>query len=260
MAALSCIIADYNNRYATNHTIAEFDAYYQDVQQRIKSQKFSDADTPGISGPDTTADLPGGGKLDLVIVDMLLTGFDSKLLNTLYVDENLKHHGLIQAFSRTNRVLNDTRPHGQILDLRGQQQNVDDAIHLFAGLGTTGDASGGDAAEASREIWLVESAPVVIHKLKAARQQLDDFFRGQDLEPTPSNDANLKGDHARAGFIEQYKQVQKLSTQLEQYTDLPTSRNRRSRQPCPRTPPAGSKAPTLTPPDSSRTCKEPRTK
>jgi len=209
-AALVRIIADYNDRYGTNHTITEFDAYYQDVQQRIKSQKFPDADVTAKGGP------AGSGKVDLVIVvDMLLTGFDSKYLNTLYVDKNLKHHGLIQAFSRTNRVLNDTKPHGQILDFRGQQDNVDDAIRLFSGLETAGND-----AEASREIWLVESAPVVLNKLKQAKADLDDYFKGQDLAPTPSSVANLKGDDARAGFIEHYKQVQKLTTQLEQYTDL----------------------------------------
>jgi type I restriction enzyme R subunit len=87
---------------------------------------------------------------------MLLTGFDSKFLNTLYVDKNLKHHGLIQAFSRTNRVLNATKPYGNILDFRQQQGAVDAAIALF---------SGEAAAEKAREIWLVDKAPVVIQKL-----------------------------------------------------------------------------------------------
>jgi type I restriction enzyme R subunit len=64
---------------------------------------------------------------------MLLTGFDSKYLNTLYVDKNLKYHGLIQALSRTNRILNDTKPYGNILDFRQQQKAVDDAIGLFSG-------------------------------------------------------------------------------------------------------------------------------
>jgi type I restriction enzyme R subunit len=64
---------------------------------------------------------------------MLLTGFDSKYLNTLYVDKNLKYHGLIQAFSRTNRVLNDTKPYGNILDFRSQQDAVNQAIALFSG-------------------------------------------------------------------------------------------------------------------------------
>src|SRR5690625_7269642 len=79
---------------------------------------------------------------------MLLTGFDAKYLNTLYVDKNLKHHGLIQAFSRTNRVLNDTKPYGNILDFRGQQQAVDDAIALFSG----------EAIYRSQEEWLLGRA------------------------------------------------------------------------------------------------------
>ena len=94
---------------------------------------------------------------------MLLTGFDSKYLTTLYVDKNLKHHGLIQAFSCTNRVLNATKPYGNILDFRQQQDAVDAAITLF---------SGESAGEKAREIWLVDKAPVVIDKLKEARQAL----------------------------------------------------------------------------------------
>ena len=93
--ALNEILADYNKQFGSNHRITEFDAYYQDVQSRIKDQKFSNKD------------YPHKNKIDIIIVvDMLLTGFDSKYLNTLYVDKNLKYHGLIQAFSRTNRVLN----------------------------------------------------------------------------------------------------------------------------------------------------------
>lgn len=209
-AALTRIIADYNSRYGTNHKLAEFDAYYSDVQERIKNQKFPDADMPGNDGT------PGGGKIDLVIVvDMLLTGFDSKYLNTLYVDKKLKHHGLIQAFSRTNRVLNDTKPHGQILDFRGQKDNVDEAVRMFSGLEATGEG-----AEESRKIWLVDPAPVVIEKLKAAKADLDAFLEGQGLPPAPSSIANLKGDAARAGFVQQFKEVQRLQVQLDQYTDL----------------------------------------
>jgi len=200
-AALKAIIADYNARFGTNHRIEEFDAYYQDVQQRIKDQQFPNADLP----------MKGREKLDIVIVvDMLLTGFDSKYLNTLYVDKNLKHHGLIQAFSRTNRVLNDTKPYGNILDFRGQQKEVDAAIALFSGV----------KAEQARTIWLVDKAPEVIDKLKAARDQLDTFMQSQGLSGKPDDIANLKGDGARAAFVERFKQVQKLKTQLDQYTDL----------------------------------------
>jgi hypothetical protein len=112
----------YNARYGTNHSLGEFDLYYQDVQKRIKDQQWPNADYPAAQKIDIT-----------IVVDMLLTGFDSKYLNTLYVDKNLKHHGLIQAFSRTNRVLNSTKPYGNILDFRQQQDAVDAAIALVSG-------------------------------------------------------------------------------------------------------------------------------
>ncbi|OQA25513.1 MAG: Type I restriction enzyme EcoR124II R protein [Verrucomicrobia bacterium ADurb.Bin345] len=143
---------------------------------------------------------------------MLLTGFDAQFLNTLYVDKNLKHHGLIQAFSRTNRVLNATKPHGQILDFRAQQEAVDAAIVLFSGVSNDTEA---------REIWLVDSAPKVVEKLKTALGKLDDFLRSQDLEPVPESVPALRGDEARAAFIERFREVQRLKTQLDQYTDLP---------------------------------------
>jgi len=198
--ALKAILADYNNRYGSNHSISEFDLYYQDVQKRIKDQQWPNADHPHTQKIDIT-----------IVVDMLLTGFDSKYLNTLYVDKNLKHHGLIQAFSRTNRVLNATKPYGNILDFRQQQDAVDAAIALFSGEKT------GDQA---REIWLVEKAPVVIQKLEGAVQKLDAFMKSQGLDCAPEAVPNLKGDAARAVFIERFKEVQRLKTQLDQYTDL----------------------------------------
>jgi type I restriction enzyme R subunit len=199
-AALKAILADYNARYGTNHRLAEFDLYYQDVQKRIKDQQWPNADYPPAQKIDIT-----------IVVDMLLTGFDSKFLNTIYVDKNLKHHGLIQAFSRTNRVLNSTKPYGNILDFRQQQASVDAAIALF---------SGGKTGEQAREIWLVDKAPVVIQKLETAVQKLGDFMKSQGLACTPSAVANLKGDAARAAFITHFKEVQRLKTQLDQYTDL----------------------------------------
>ncbi len=199
-AALKAILADYNTRYGTNHRITEFDLYYQDVQKRIKDQQWPNADYPAAQKIDIT-----------IVVDMLLTGFDSKFLNTLYVDKNLKHHGLIQAFSRTNRVLNGTKPYGNILDFRQQQDAVDAAIALF---------SGEESGKAPREIWLVEKAPAVIEKLAAAVQKLDGFMQSQGLTCVPSDIANLKGDAARAAFITHFKEVQRLKTQLDQYTDL----------------------------------------
>ena len=204
--ALKAILADYNANYGTNHKIGEFDLYYQDVQARIKDQQWPEADLrkayPNVQHYKTDI---------TIVVDMLLTGFDSKFLNTLYVDKSLKHHGLIQAFSRTNRVLNATKPYGNILDFRQQQGAVDAAIALF---------SGEAAADKAREIWLVDKAPMVIQKLETAVQQLDTFMKSQGLDFTPDAVPNLKGDAARAAFIEHFKEVQRLKTQLDQYTDL----------------------------------------
>ncbi len=209
--ALKAILADYNAQYGTNHKIGEFDLYYQDVQKRIKDQQWPETDLKKAypNQPHHKIDIT-------IVVDMLLTGFDSKFLNTLYVDKNLKHHGLIQAFSRTNRVLNATKPYGNILDFRQQQGAVDAAIALF---------SGEAAAEKAHEIWLVDKAPVVIQKLETAVQKLDAFMKSQGLDCAPEAVPNLKGDAARAAFIEHFKEVQRLKTQLDQYTDL-TDENR----------------------------------
>ena len=197
--ALQNIIADYNLQYKTNHTINEFDAYYQDVQRRIKDQKYSNKDYPHENKIDIT-----------IVVDMLLTGFDSKYLNTLYVDKNLKYHSLIQAFSRTNRVLNNTKPYGNILDFRSQQEEVNKAIALFSG----------EDGERAKEIWMVDAAPVVIENYKKAVENLGYFMQEQNLVCEPQAVYNLKGDIARIEFVKNFKEVQRLKTQLDQYTDL----------------------------------------
>ncbi len=190
-----------SQRYGTNHDIGNFDLYYQDVQKRIKDQQFPNRDLPH----------KGAEKIDVtIVVDMLLTGFDAKFLNTLYVDKTLKHHGLIQAFSRTNRVLNATKPYGNILDFRNQQDSVDEAITLFSGA----------QPDRAREIWLVDKAPLVIDNFKQAVADLGEFMQSQGLEAKPDQVSNLKGDDARAQFIKRFKEVQRLQTQLEQYTDL----------------------------------------
>lgn len=197
--ALKTIIADYNTQFNTNHRINDFDLYYQDVQQRIKDQKY------------TNKDYAHKNKIDvLIVVDMLLTGFDSKYLNTLYVDKNLKYHGLIQAYSRTNRVINDTKPYGNILVFRDQEEEVNKAMIRFSGA----------KIEKAKEIWLVDAAPKVIEKYQEAVAQLTQFMQAKGLDCSPSEVSNLKGDEARAGFINAFKEVQRYKTQLDQYTDL----------------------------------------
>ncbi|MGB3227096.1 MAG: type I restriction endonuclease subunit R [Saprospiraceae bacterium] len=197
--ALKTIISDYNQEFGTNHKLGEFDFYYQDVQKRIKDHKYSNTD------------YPRENKIDLlIVVDMLLTGFDSKYLNTLYVDKNLKYHGLIQAFSRTNRILNDSKPYGNVLDFRGQQATVDEAIALFSG----------EHISKAKEIWLVDPAPIVIEKYEKVVAALNNFMQSNGLECKPEEVNNLKGDIAHAEFINHFKEVQRLKTQLDQYTDL----------------------------------------
>jgi len=198
-AALTRIINDYNLRYNMDCRLSDFDRYYQDMQKRIKDQPYPNKDVPHTK------------KIDIcIVVDMLLTGFDSKYLSTLYVDKNLKYHGLIQAFSRTNRTLNDTKPYGTILDFRQQKEAVEQAIALFSG----------ESIEQSRKIWLVEAAPKVIQQLKSAVASLKTFMQSHDLSYAPEEVDNLKGDKARSQFINAFKPIQKLKTQLDQYTDL----------------------------------------
>ncbi len=197
--ALTQIIADYNSQFDTNHSIYEFDSYYQNVQQRIKYQQYSNKD------------YPRKNKIDLIIVvDMLLTGFDSKYLNTLYVDKNLKYHGLIQAFSRTNRVLNDTKPYGNILDFRQQEEAVNQAITLFSG----------EDSRKAKEIWVVDPPRVVIDQYQKAVERLGAFMQEHDLPSQPSEVYNLKGNAAQIAFVENFKEIQRIKTQLDQYTDL----------------------------------------
>lgn len=197
--ALMEIISDYNLQFGTNHSVNEFDLYYQDVQRRIKDQKYGNKD------------YSHNNKIDItIVVDMLLTGFDSKYLNTLYLDKNLKYHGLIQAFSRTNRVLNDTKPYGNVLDFRSQQAEVNQAIALFSG----------ESSGKAKEIWMVDPAPVVIDKYKEAVEKLGNFMKEHNLLSAPDEVYNLKGNAAKIAFVKNFKEVQRFKTQLDQYTDI----------------------------------------
>ena len=112
---LQAIMDDYNAMFGTAFTTDNFSAYYDDVNERMKKRR---------------KDMQ---PLDLLlVVGMFLTGFDAKKLNTLYVDKNLEYHGLLQAFSRTNRVLNEKKRFGKIVCFRDLKANVDAAIKLFS--------------------------------------------------------------------------------------------------------------------------------
>ena len=104
-------IKDYNEMFHTNYDTSsdKFQNYYKDVSLRMKNKELD----------------------ILIVVNMFLTGFDATTINTLWVDKNLKMHGLIQAFSRTNRILNSIKTFGNIVCFRNLQKRVDSAISLF---------------------------------------------------------------------------------------------------------------------------------
>ena len=109
--ALESAIMDYNQKFHTNYdtSSAKFQNYYKDLSQRVKNREVD----------------------ILIVVNMFLTGFDATTLNTLWVDKNLRMHGLIQAFSRTNRILNSVKNYGNIVCFRNLEDRVDEAIALF---------------------------------------------------------------------------------------------------------------------------------
>ena len=103
-------INDYNEMFGTSYSTDTFQGYYQDISKKSKDKKID----------------------ILLVVNMFLTGFDNKYLNTLYVDKNLEYHGLLQAYSRTNRLCNDKKAHGNIVVFRNLKEKTDEAIKLFS--------------------------------------------------------------------------------------------------------------------------------
>jgi type I restriction enzyme, R subunit len=119
---LNDFIADYNKMYQTQHSAKDsqaFYTYYKDISKRMKDRDRED------SKDRDRADI-------LLVVNMFLTGFDVKKLNTLYVDKNLQYHGLIQAYSRTNRILGELKSQGNIVCFRNLKDNTDQAVALFS--------------------------------------------------------------------------------------------------------------------------------
>lgn len=197
---LGKIIDNYNAQFGTNFTVDLFDEYYRDVQQRVKDQKYPNKD------------LPHAKKLDIVIVvEMMLTGFDSKFLNTLYVAKDLKWHGLIQAFSRTNRILDGTKPYGNIICYRNLEKQMDDAMVLFSGFDH----------DKGKEYWLVEPVESVVEKYKEAITQLQTVMNGMGLECKPDEVINIPQGENTGEFISAFKDVQRLALKLDQYVDMP---------------------------------------
>lgn len=181
---LQAIMDDYNDMFGTSFTTENFRAYYDDINLRMKKKK---------------ADIKS---LDLcLVVGMFLTGFDSKKLNTLYVDKNMDYHGLLQAFSRTNRVLNEKKRFGKIVCFRDLKSNVDASIKLFSNSNNFED---------------IVRPP--FNEVKKNYQELTTNFLEQ--YPTPSSIDLLQSEKDKKLFILAFRDVIKKHAEIQVYDEF----------------------------------------
>jgi type I restriction enzyme R subunit len=175
---LETAITDYNRMFGMNYNTSavEFENYYKDISMRLKNRE-----------------------LDLVIVvNMFLTGFDATTLNTLWVDKNLRSHGLIQAYSRTNRILNSVKTYGNIVCFRDLEQATNDAIALFGNK----DAAG-------------------IVLLKPYREYYDDYAeKVAELLAHYRPGELVVGEADQVAFVKLYGEILKLRNVLTSFDDF----------------------------------------
>jgi type I restriction enzyme R subunit len=175
-------IADYNTMFGSSFSTKDsqsFYNYYNDIAKQVKERKV---------------DL-------LLVVNMFLTGFDSKTLNTLYVDKNLKYHGLIQAYSRTNRILNEVKSQGNIICFRNLKQATDDAITLFAN-------------KDAKETIILQPYEAYVEAFKQALDAL------KALAPTVASVNELADENAEFEFIKAFRQLMRVRNVLESFSDF----------------------------------------
>ena len=188
---LDAFIADYNAMYQTRHSAKDgqsFYNYYKDIAKRIKEREkdsFQERDRVDI----------------LLVVNMFLTGFDAKKVNTLYVDKNLKHHGLIQAFSRTNRILNEVKSYGNIVCFRNLKKATDDAIALFSN-------------PEAKETILIQPYEVYVRKFNEAVAAL------QQLAPTVDSVGELPSEEEELAFVQAFRELMRLRNALSGFSDF----------------------------------------
>ena len=180
---LQSIMDDYNEMFGTAFTTENFRAYYDDINLRMKKKK---------------ADMK---PLDLcLVVGMFLTGFDSKKLNTLYVDKNMEYHGLLQAFSRTNRVLNEKKRFGKIVCFRDLKNNVDTSIKLFSNSDNPED---------------IIRPPFEGVKKEYQRLAVD-FLQKY---PTPSSIDLLQSENEKKNFVLAFRDIIRKHAEIQIYED-----------------------------------------
>lgn len=179
---LDSFIKDYNELYGTSYSANDsqsFYNYYKNIAQRTKEK-----------GIDI-----------LLVVNMFLTGFDSPALNTLYVDKNLRFHGLVQGFSRTNRILNEKKSHGNIVCFRNLKKATDEAITLFSNK---------------------DASSVVL--VKPFEEYLSDYQDAVDrmltLTPTVESVDSLPDEKAQLEFVTAFRDVMRLKNILESFADF----------------------------------------
>jgi type I restriction enzyme R subunit len=177
--SLERIIKDYNEMFETNYSTDTFANYFADVSKRVKNAQID----------------------ILIVVNMFLTGFDSKTLNTLYVDKNLKYHELIQAYSRTNRVEKSTKPYGNIVCYRNLKENTDEAIRLFSLTNNT-------------DTVLMESYE---YYLKLFKQKLKELF---NIVVEPQDVDSLASEDDKKAFIVSFRELSKVLVKLQTFTDF----------------------------------------
>lgn len=179
---LESYIADYNKIFGTNHSTRDsqsFYNYYNEISQRVRKKEID----------------------VLLVVNMFLTGFDSPLLNTLYVDKNLQHHGLIQAFSRTNRILDEKKSHGNIVCFRNLKKATDDAIALFS----TKDA---------KEDIILKPYIDYVAKFNTAYAEL------LAIVPTIDSVNELPSEDEQLAFIKKFRELIRIKNVLNTFADF----------------------------------------
>ena len=179
---LEGFIQNYNRLFGTNFTNKDSQSYYNyynDIAKRVKHREI---------------DL-------LIVVNMFLTGFDSKHLNTLYVDKNLKYHGLIQAYSRTNRILDEVKSQGNIVCFRNLKPATDQAITLFSTI------------SAKSEI-IMQPYEEYVDKFNQA------YIALLQVAPTVNSVNNLKSEEEELAFIKAFREIMRLKNVLSTFTEF----------------------------------------
>ena len=179
---LEDFIGDYNKTFGTNYTTKDSQSYYNyynDIARKVKEKQID----------------------VLLVVNMFLTGFDSKLLNTLYVDKNLKFHGLIQAYSRTNRIFGELKSQGNIVSFRNLKKQTDDAIRLFSNLD-------------NKDLIVMEPYEVYLERFNEAYNNLT------KLTPSVDSVNDLIREDDQFEFIKLFRDLMRVKNVLNTFTQF----------------------------------------